>query len=64
MAPALSSSLKSSGKSRADLWALAAITAVEFGIETNNMVCDGSYNANPRGECSHVKETNDCLVSI
>ena len=29
-------SLQESGKSRADLWAFAAITAVDFGIVVNN----------------------------
>ena len=33
-----------SGKSRADLWAFAAIAAVEFGAETNNRICDGSLD--------------------
>lgn len=44
--PRLSSSLRSRGKSRADLWALAAIVAVEFGIHINNNVCeDPDYEA-------------------
>ena len=38
--PILPASLAQSGKSRADLWALAALVAVEWGVETNNMVCD------------------------
>ena len=33
--PELSASLKSSGKSRADLWSYAAKVAVEFSIEQN-----------------------------
>ena len=36
-APVLEQSLKESGKSRADLWSLAGIVAVEYGIETNNL---------------------------
>ena len=36
-APVLPQSLKESGKSRADLWSLAGIVAVEYGIETNNL---------------------------
>merc|ERR1712012_1538375 len=39
--PRLKVSLKETGKSRADLWALAAIAAVEFGVENNNMACEG-----------------------
>ena len=46
MAPSLEISLKESGKSRADLWAFAAITAVEYGIETNNAVCDDTFDNN------------------
>ena len=57
-------SLKSSGKSREDLWALATITAVEFGIETNNMVCDGTHNGNPDPQCHQGKDTNVCHVNL
>ena len=39
-APVLEQSLKESGKSRADLWSLAGITAVEYTIETNNLKGD------------------------
>ena len=42
--PNLQTSLYESGKSRADLWAFAAIVAVEFGVETNNGVCDDSLD--------------------
>ena len=52
MAPPLTVSLKGSGKSRADLWAFAAMVAVEYGIQTNNMLCDGSYNNNPEKQCN------------
>ena len=34
-------SLADSGKSRADLWSLAAAIGVEMGIERNNRACDG-----------------------
>mmetsp|Transcript_135658 Transcript_135658/g.220755 ORF Transcript_135658/g.220755 Transcript_135658/m.220755 type:complete len:547 (-) Transcript_135658:264-1904(-) len=33
-------SLQASGKSRADLWALAGIAAVEYTMKVNNAVCD------------------------
>jgi len=60
-APALNVSLKASGKSRADLWALAAIAAVEFGIETNNMVCDDTYEKEKLGkQCNQQKGTDQC----
>jgi len=61
LAPALNISLKASGKSRADLWALATIAAVEYGVETNNMVCDGiSYYQNPGKQCNQQTGTNQC----
>ena len=39
MAPSLDVSLRDSGKSRADLWAFAAIMATEYGIDTTNIAC-------------------------
>ena len=38
----LNVSLKASGKSRADLWAFAVITALEYAIENNDIACDMS----------------------
>lgn len=40
--PVLSESLQESGKSRADLWALATLASAHFGMESNNLVCKGS----------------------
>ena len=37
-APSLEQSLFNTGKSRADLWAFAAIVAVEYGIQTTNII--------------------------
>lgn len=34
-------SMKESGKSRADFWAFAGLVAAHFGIETNNLACEG-----------------------
>ena len=59
LAPTLSVSLKGSGKSRADLWALATIAAVEYGVETNNFVCDGTSTT----WCNQEIGTNQCHVS-
>ena len=56
--PNLQVSLRDSGKSRADLWAFAAIAAVEYTTETNNMVCDGTHNDNPILQCNY-KILND-----
>ena len=46
--PILHASLAQAGKSRADLWALAALVAVEWGVETNNLVCEdpAAYKVN------------------
>ena len=65
MAPSLNVSLEDSGKSRADLLAFAAIVAVEFSIETNNMVCDGTYNNNPSVQCHQEQgKPLDCIVEM
>ena len=63
LAPALNISLKASGKSRADLWALATIAAVEYGAETNNLVCDETpYYDNPGKQCNQAIGTDKCKV--
>ena len=60
-APALSQSLKDSGKSRADFWSFAAKVAVEFAVEQNNFQCDDKPN-NWAG--SYVGLTSDCLRNM
>lgn len=40
--PVLESSLVDMGISRADLWAFATITAVEYAIDMNNIMCSDS----------------------
>lgn len=52
------------GKSRADLWALAAITAVEHGIQTTNLVCDEKYNNNPGKQCNAFIGTEHVCIGI
>ena len=52
-------SLKESGKSRADLWALAGIVAVEYGMETNNLKCKEPSTI--RG-CHHLQGEAGCEV--
>ena len=49
--PVMATSLFESGKSRADLWALAAVLAVEYGIETNDDKCRDP--ASVSGQCHH-----------
>ena len=68
--PALSTSLRDSGKSRADLWALAAMTAVEFGFATNNAACSGDQNLTlqfryirPSGWCGAHHSSRVCCSS-
>ena len=65
--PVLEESLKDSGKSRADLWAFAAIVAVEFGIENTNLACDDEYVDNPlnphNSRCNQEFNTTQCHVS-
>ena len=48
--PSLDVSMKNSGKSRADLWAFAALVGLYKGIENNNKACDGQANA---AVCGH-----------
>ena len=36
-------SLQAGGKSRADLWALAGIVAIEFSANENNLACEGQF---------------------
>jgi len=60
-------SLKETGKSRADLWALAAIAAVEFGVENNNMACEGPevylQGIQPtRSQCTTSVNSTSCKV--
>ena len=43
--PSLSISMKESGKSRADLWAFAALMAAQVGIEENNLACQGKNSS-------------------
>ena len=64
LAPVLNVSLKASGKSRADLWALATITAVEHAIQTNNLVCDETYNDNPNVQCNAFIGTDRCKIEL
>ena len=67
-APTLPESLKSSGKSRADLWAYAAKVAVEYSVERNNFHCknkpqgdewNGSYMGNS-DDCQRLMEDTQC----
>ena len=46
--PELEVSIKDSGKSRADLWAFAALVAAEFGIHNNNLACKGEAKSKYR----------------
>ena len=61
--PALTVSLRDSGKSRADLWSLAAVTAVELGVETNNRKCE--YPDSVKG-CHHLQVSyrRCCLIKL
>ena len=63
-APSLNISLRDSGKSRADLWAFATMLAVEHGVETNNLICDGTYNNNPHVQCHEDIGTDRCHVNF
>lgn len=52
-------SMKDSGKSRADLWAFAALVAAQWGIENNNKACAGQNGK----ACGHVYTLeNNCSL--
>jgi hypothetical protein len=62
-------SLKDGGKSRADLWALAGITAIEFTVNENNLACTSQdlpwanrYKTSGKGH--HRFEESGCQVSM
>ena len=57
-------SLKDSGKSRADLWAFASLMSVEYGVQTNNMVCNGNYNNNPDNQCNEDVGKESCEINF
>ena len=71
-APSLPESLKSSGKSRADLWAYAAKVAIEYSVERNNYHCenkpqDDEWNGSYMGDsddCQRLMEDSQCKVII
>jgi len=71
--PRLNVSLQNSGKSRADLWALAAIVSVEYGIWINNNVCSDplfengrwGHDANGAGRhCHQLQGSEECFVRL
>ena len=52
--------IRDSGKSRADLWAFAALMAVEFGKETTNIACIEG-DSSPRSQQQGTKKLIKCL---
>lgn len=60
--PKLSESLKESGKSRADLWAFAAIAAVEYGMEMNNIACDNEHDPRVMNKTCMIGQGDDCKI--
>lgn len=59
IAPSLDTSLQSSGKSRADLWAYAAKVAIEYTVERNNYHCEEKPTDDWNG--SYIGTSHDCL---
>ena len=57
-------SLKSRGKSRADLWAFGSLLAIEVGIERHNYACKGDRKAPYKGPLQCVQfegEPGECM---
>ncbi|CAE7669028.1 APX1 [Symbiodinium sp. CCMP2592] len=61
-APVLDHSLKSTNKSRADLWALAGTVAVQVAMELNNKVCDAPSRG-AEGQYHPRWGQSDCKVA-
>ena len=53
--PDMQISLAEEGKSRADLWAFAALVAAEWGIERNNNACLGIVEPGDKAICQHIQ---------
>ena len=53
--PKMKTSLAKGGKSRADLWAFAALVAAEWGIERNNHACAGIVQPGDKDICQHIQ---------
>ncbi len=60
--PCLGQSLFDSGKSRADLWAFAAIVAVEYGMETNNVACNNTLDSRVIPQTCVQEPGPDCKI--
>lgn len=59
--PSLPVSMKDSGKSRADLWAFAALLAAQFGIYNNNLGCKGTAVQ----VCGNLQDDfDDCEINM
>ena len=58
-------SLRSRGKSRADLWAFASLVAVEEGIERHNYACDGDRRSPHGGPimCTQFEGEETCKIN-
>jgi len=64
--PHLKKSLRETGKSRADLWAFAALVAVEYSADLNNRVCDDGkdFQQIPYRQCHPRDGEEDCKVEL
>ena len=60
----LSKSMKDKGYSRADLWAFAAVVAVQHGIHQNNYACNPDIQKTCSQNCGHIRrhEGEDCYI--
>ena len=60
--PTLPASLKATGKSRADLWALAGLVALERSIERANYACD--HDKNVRQQITLLEGRHKCDIKL
>eukprot|EP00448_Togula_jolla_P015824 CAMPEP_0170592984 /NCGR_PEP_ID=MMETSP0224-20130122/13206_1 /TAXON_ID=285029 /ORGANISM="Togula jolla, Strain CCCM 725" /LENGTH=595 /DNA_ID=CAMNT_0010916907 /DNA_START=65 /DNA_END=1852 /DNA_ORIENTATION=- len=54
IATPLKSSLQKTGKSRADLWALATLASTHYTMHQNNLACQGNGDDETGGRCGHI----------
>ena len=65
LADANGKSLQASGKSRADLWALAGIVAVEYSANENNLACEGKVYTDKIKGCGRRDVLgSDCKIQM
>ena len=56
--------MRENGKSRADLWAFAGLTAVELGVQLHNSICGSSDGSNMTSYCGGNPDGDACAAQL